>query len=173
MTTKELFLKEKIREGDEIFFVGLFTPHIGQQKNYPITRFGRIALLTDEKIAWKDLSGERLMDLYLAECQSYGGNSGSPVFFYLEATRNPGILAGPPKFLLAGIMQGYFNDAQKVEFIQTQATPISLQNMGIAAIVPAYKLYEILFSEKLTNVRAKKIAELSSAAVSPPVSETV
>lgn len=80
--TKELVKKSEIGEGDEVFFCGLFTSHIGQEKNQPIVRFGKVALMSDEKIEWRD-KGEpvKLLDLYLLECQSFGGNSGPPVFF--------------------------------------------------------------------------------------------
>jgi hypothetical protein len=33
--------------------------------------------------------------------------------------------------------------------VETKKTPISLSNMGIAAVVPGYKLHELLFSEEL------------------------
>lgn len=156
LTTGELFTKENIVEGDEVFFVGLFTPHYGGQKNYPVTRFGRVALISDEKVRW----GNELLDLYLVETQSYGGNSGAPVFFNLDLMRRkPGqlLLGAGNKLLLAGVMKGTFRDPSKVEFVSTDAntdlTPISLQNMGIAAVVPAQKLYDILFSPELIKFR--------------------
>lgn len=93
LTTKEDFQKLKIREGSEVFFTGLFTPYLGSEKNYPIVRFGQVALITDEKIDW---DGQKT-DLYLIEAGSYGGNSGSPVFFYLGSDREPGsIIVGQP-----------------------------------------------------------------------------
>ncbi len=157
IVTKEKFKEEDITEGDEVFFIGLFTPHFGRTRNYPVTRFGRVALISDEKVRWQT---DQLQDLYLLETQSYGGNSGSPVFFYLSGDRNPGVLRlGPPKLFLAGIMTGTFRDAQKVEFIETQATPISFQNAGIAAVTPAYKLHEILFGPELTKVREQAVEQ--------------
>lgn len=150
LTTKEEYTKLDIREGSDIFFTGLFTPFTGAEKNYPIVRFGRVALVTDEKIDWNGIK----TSLYLIEAGSYGGNSGAPVFFYLGIDRNPGSLVmGQPILKLAGIMQGTFLDAQKIEVINTKATSISLSNMGIAAVVPAYKLHELLFSEELKRQR--------------------
>lgn len=52
IVTKEDFVKLKIGEGTEVFFTGLFGPYRGKQKNYPIVRFGRLALVTDERINW-------------------------------------------------------------------------------------------------------------------------
>lgn len=50
ITTKEAYNTLKIREGSEIFFTGLFAHYPGAEKNYPVVRFGRVALVTDEKI---------------------------------------------------------------------------------------------------------------------------
>ena len=50
-------------------------------------------------------------------------------------------------------MQGTFQDAQEIKVIETKQTPISVANMGIAAIVPAYKVHELLFSDELKQKR--------------------
>jgi len=158
ITTKEIFKESRIREGDDVFFIGLF-PYYGNQRNYPITRFGRVALITDEKIPWKDKKEEvpKMLDLYLVESQSFGGNSGSPVFFYLNATREPGsIVIGAPTLLLAGVMKGCYLDAKEIQVAETSKIPISLENVGIAAVVPAYRLYELLFSDELKKIRPEK-----------------
>jgi len=150
ITTKEAFKELKIREGSDVFFTGLFTPYMGSERNYPIVRFGRVALVTDEKIEWQG----KLMDLYLIEAGSYGGNSGSPVFFYLGSDREPGsIVIGSPILKLAGVMQGTFLDAYKIGVVETKEVPIAFSSMGIAAVVPGYKLHEILFSDELKEKR--------------------
>jgi len=150
ITTQKDYDSLKIREGSDVFFTGLFTPYPGSEKNYPVVRFGRVALVTDEKIEWQG----KQMSLYLIEAGSYGGNSGAPVFFYLGSDRDPGsLIVGPPVLKLAGIMQGTFRDAQEIKVIETKRIPISLSNMGIAAIVPAYKLHDLLFSEELKRQR--------------------
>src|SRR5437879_5312472 len=43
----------QIVEGTEVFFAGLFTPFAGEPRNYPVVRFGRIALVTGEPISWE------------------------------------------------------------------------------------------------------------------------
>lgn len=150
IATLDTYKMLKIREGSEVFFTGLFSPYQGTTRNYPIIRFGRVALVTDEKIEWMG----KLMDLYLIEAGSYGGNSGSPVFFNLGNDREPNMLiVGPPVIKLAGIMQGTFRDIQEIQIIETNTTPISYSSMGIAAVVPAYKLYELLFSDELKHQR--------------------
>jgi hypothetical protein len=83
LTSKKDFLELKIVEGSEVFFTGLFSPHVGTRRNYPVVRFGRVAMITDEKVKFVDYEA----DLYLVETGSFGGNSGAPVFFYLGSDR--------------------------------------------------------------------------------------
>lgn len=155
ITSRADFPKLNISEGSEVFFTGLFTPHQGQNKNYPVVRFGRVAMLSDERIDWNGTP----TDLYLIESWSFGGNSGSPVFFFLGSDRVPGsIILGPPELRLAGVMKGFFNDKQAIQVIPTGAVPVSVSNMGIAAVVPSYHIQEILFSDELRAVRAPKTA---------------
>ena len=83
IATKEKITQLGIAEGYDVFFTGLFSSYVGQQRNQPVTRFGKVALMPDEKIEWEIEKGKplRLVDLYLVECLSFGGNSGAPVFF--------------------------------------------------------------------------------------------
>lgn len=150
LTNKKSFKELNIREGSDVFFTGMFTPFLGNKKIFPIVRFGRVALITDEKIPW----GNEMTDLYLIESSSYGGNSGSPVFFYLGTDRGDGgIVIGQPQLKLAGIMKGYFGENSPIKIIETQKTPVSDRNLGIAAVVPSYFLEEILFSAELIKIR--------------------
>src|ERR1051326_6291688 len=90
ISDSEIVDKNEIAEGDDVFFAGLFTSHFGQTKNEPILRFGKVSLIPTDKISWKERDKpEQLLDLYLMECSSFGGNSGSPVFFQLSPQRDP------------------------------------------------------------------------------------
>jgi hypothetical protein len=150
LTSKEDFANLKITEGSEIFFTGLFIPHTGKHRNYPVVRFGRVALITQEKINWED----QMTELYLVESASYGGNSGSPVFFYLGANREPGaIVLGAPVLKLAGIMKGFFGESRPIQLIETSHIPVAVSNVGIAAVVPAFQLNDILFGPELVRQR--------------------
>jgi hypothetical protein len=156
ITTKEDFQKLNIREGSEVFFSGLFIRHMGEQKNYPIVRFGKVALVTDEKIDW---NGDKV-ELYLIEATTYGGNSGSPVFFYAGIEREPGKLIFSKSgalLKLAGVMKGFFNESGTIQFIETSKIPVASLNSGIAGVIPSYKLYEILFSDELMRQRNNPI----------------
>ena len=162
LSTKETFNEFKITEGSDVFFVGLFTTYYGEHKNAPIFRFGRVAMFPDEPIAWNDYVGqpEQKAQLYLVETQSYGGNSGSPVFFALGAAeRAPQgalLLNASPLLKLAGIMRGRFNDTHPVlGYIEspTGSTPVPVPNIGIAGVTPSYFLHDILFSDELKKLR--------------------
>ncbi|HOJ33241.1 MAG TPA: serine protease [Candidatus Hydrogenedentes bacterium] len=155
IANKEIIAKNEISEGDEVFFAGLFTSHVGQKRNQPIIRFGRVALISDEKIEWKEKDKPpKFMDLLLLECQSFGGNSGSPVFFQLNPLRKPGqIILGGPVIFLAGIMTGSFLQGSQIQITDMVSNLIALQNVGIAAVTPADKLHEILFSEEMVKLR--------------------
>jgi len=73
-------------------------------------RFGKVSLMTDEKIEFD----KKMMDLYLIESWSYGGNSGAPVFFYFGMDREPNaIIFGDPVIKIAGVMMGSFLDANR------------------------------------------------------------
>ena len=134
----------------------MFLPHLGVARNYPIVRFGKVALLSDEPVSWDG----SLTDLYLMETMSFGGNSGSPVFFYLGADNRPGVLAlGPPTLKLAGIMEGYFGEYEPIEGVQTDVTPAARINYGVAAVTPAYKIHEILFGPELERLRSSAARE--------------
>lgn len=158
LTTKASLDDLHISVGSEVFFVGLFVAFYGQERNFPIARFGRVAMLPGERIPWRDSpeSPALTAELYLLETQSYGGNSGAPVFFFLGADRVPGSLTlGEPLIRLAGVMRGRFNDVAPVELIQvpTGTLPVVAQNIGIAAVTPSYLLRDLLFSDALVQQR--------------------
>ena len=147
-TTNDL-KKLKIGEGSDIFFTGLFTPYTGHERNYPICRFGRIALLTDEKINWDG----KPSDLYLVETGAYGGNSGAPVFFFLGPDREPGKIFSGSIIKLAGVIKGHYLDTRPVKTLDLKKIDVAQSNMGIAAVIPAQKLHEILLGKELKKLR--------------------
>ena len=128
-----------IEEGTEVFFTGLFTHHVGAKRNYPIFRFGHLALVSEEKIPWV---GGQMTELLLMESSSYGGNSGSPVFFFLDLTRPPEDLRDGPLHL-AGVMSGAFQDIKKTiikkseESEGTQVDQAARQTIEMSYAAPA------------------------------------
>jgi len=155
--TKEVINKNEIREGVNVFFAGLFTSYFGQKRNQPIFRFGKLALMTDERIDWREQNKTPISaHLYLAECQSFGGNSGSPVFFEVNAKLKKGeIPVGPPTVYLAGVVKGSFLSASEIQQSSSIDKLLSYENVGISAITPAHKLNEILFETNIIELRKK------------------
>lgn len=148
IATKESIKKLKIREGDEMFFVGLFTPFLGGSANIPVVRFGRMSMIADERIP-ADKDGPQ--DYYLMETQVFGGNSGSAALFYFDERRNP----GGTKVLLAGVVKGYFLNYSPVRFVDAKPSPYATENNGIALIIPGFKLLELLSTEEQLRARGE------------------
>lgn len=134
-----------IIEGTEVFFTGLFIPFVGERQIYPIVRFGRVALMPNEKIDWVGMKREMI----LIETSSFGGNSGSPVYFKITYPNRKSSL------LLGGILNGTFRDTAEIKFVETSGkfTPYAIYNNGISGITPVYFLKEILFSEEISKLR--------------------
>ncbi len=155
--------------GDDIFFLGRYINVEGKQYNAPIARFGHVAMLATEKITTP--RGKQLS--YLVEALSLSGYSGSPVMafrLHIETHFGGGIgvsmgepvqgnsinVGNPGKPSLLGIDWGHFHDHQLV--LDSIGEPLAgrqfvKQNSGIAGVVPAWKLTELLQSEELTRLR--------------------
>jgi hypothetical protein len=149
--TKESFKAMGITEGDDVYFTGLFLPFYGQGRNYPVVRSGKIALISDEKIPWRTdvKKPPEMLDLYLLETSSFGGNSGSPVFVKVPSKE----ILGRTELRLIGIMKGTFEQNTPISVLDNQTTAVSRQNLGIAAVIPSYLLHDILFSEPMNKFR--------------------
>ncbi|HEV2625042.1 MAG TPA: hypothetical protein VGV62_08005 [Xanthobacteraceae bacterium] len=71
--------------------------------------------------------------------------------------RQPGsIILGGDEITLAGVMRGNFNEPRVGGIIQMPnvVLPVFAQNIGIAAVTPAYLLRDILYSDELKKLRA-------------------
>jgi hypothetical protein len=112
-------------------------------------------MIPEEKIPFDNMK----IDAYLVETFSFGGNSGSPVFFYPSGENTPGALTvGTQVIKVAGVMKGFFGDVEPILMAQTTSTtghiiPLSKGNSGIAIVVPADHVREILDSQALENRR--------------------
>lgn len=153
------FQKLNIGVGTDMFFTGMFTGFLGERKSYPVVRFGKLAMIPDEKVTFSKTASEG----YLMEAFSFGGNSGSPVFFYPSADNTPGaLILGPRPIKIAGLMRGFFGDYEPIQLAQTstsapgQTIPVSNGNTGIAFVVPAKFISEVLHSPVLENRRKNK-----------------
>jgi len=132
-------------EGDEVFFVGLFTQFTGIKRNYPIVRFGKVALLTDELIHTELGLSKNI----LIECQAYPGNSGSPLFIPTK-TKNGEIVAS-----LLGVIAGYWPDTQEI-YVEDEKSLKVFSHFGISMAVPAPKISDILYGKEFMKQREEK-----------------
>ena len=105
-------------EGTDVLFPALFVPHIGEHKNYPIVRFGKLALVSDERISWDG----QLQRLFLIESISIGGHSGAPVFVWFQPRQKQGeaVVYEEKRIRLIGVMQGFFEFNRALGFQQNR-----------------------------------------------------
>ena len=132
--------EENIGMGDEVFLPGLFANHYGEDRNIPIMRTGNIAAMPEEKVTVDKLGK---IDAYLIEARSINGLSGSPVYVHLDAVRYadnrmPTAIYGGPGHYLLGLMHGHYDKNW-----QTGGRADRV-NLGIAIVVPAAKILEVI-----------------------------
>lgn len=140
--------ENEIDIGDEVFLTGLFANHYGRERNIPIVRTGNIAAMPDEKVEIPELG---LIDAYLVEARSIGGISGSPVYVYLglsRVTRHQRQLSstGAPIYYLLGLMHGHYHKrlSSRADASVEDLPQDEMVNMGIAIVVPATKILEVI-----------------------------
>ena len=167
--TDERIKTYHIGPGSEVFVTGLFVKHSGDRNNLPIIRVGNIALMPEEPITTK----VGLIDAYLIEARSIGGLSGSPVFIPL-----PEVVArdGKIKFLepagviyWLGLIRGHWKlPISSADFILDDELNQEAINMGIAVVVPASKVSDVINqprevkrrTEEEKQVREKGFADI-------------
>lgn len=150
LITPEVMNERGIGAGDEVFMTGLFTHVVGTAKNLPIVRMGSIAMIPDEPIP----TSLGPTDAYLIEARSLGGLSGSPAF----VRESP--LQGGRVYLL-GLMHGHWDVPADRMFDTAQdhdGEHLGV-NMGIAVVVPAMKIREVLNHDDLITWRRERDEE--------------
>ncbi|MQY67535.1 MAG: hypothetical protein GH159_04405 [Dehalococcoidia bacterium] len=138
----DIIQSEDIGSGDEVFITGLFAHLSGSEKNLPIVRFGNIAMIPDEPVP----TSIGMIEAYLIEARSIGGLSGSPVFVYK-------IAKGRGKLYLMGLMHGHWDIPPENKNDSVITDSFGSVNMGIAIVIPAKKILEVLNHPKLVERR--------------------
>jgi hypothetical protein len=88
----------------------------------------------------------------------FGGNSGSPLFVNLGGLRN-NTFTSSYDYKLLGVVSGYYTEDSNLTLsIATTYHGTVRQNSGIAIVVPADKLKELLDSAPLQALRDAEIA---------------
>jgi hypothetical protein len=168
--TDDIINKRNIGPGDNVYAVGLFSLAKGRARNIPIVRTGHIAMMPKEKIPGIRIghwSGEA--EVYLIEARSIGGLSGSPVFvrgtLNIKFKANPAgedmLMYGIGHPYLLGLVHGHW--AIPVETMNdTHIKPTgerSEANLGLAIVVPASRIMEVLNHPGLIRMRAEAAAK--------------
>ncbi len=152
---------EKVGAGDEIFFVGLFSEHYGQEHNLPVVRFGNISLMPSEKLSVR-VAEDMIIQVYgyLVEAMSWPGHSGSPVFIYFPFDREPGTsriavyplqnpdpLSGTEQFKLLGLVCAHYPIEQEVKASDTipeEQKGRIYEQSGMAVVIPAQGIIDTI-----------------------------
>ncbi len=169
--------------GDELFFPGLFVQSAGKNRNLPIVRFGSISRMPgDELVRIESSHSSKQIRAYLAESLSWGGHSGSPVFWLHEYNFSALIKAElwqeqsqivltpspPPQKVevkvatgwvigFLGLISAHFDIEAKAKKFDDVITAI---NAGIAAITPAENIRELLMSDEMKDDRRNRLEEM-------------
>jgi trypsin-like peptidase len=144
-----------LAEGDDLYFIGLMEQYYGTNRNYPLVRRGSLALLTGEYI--ETPSGRQ--QIFVAELESWPGNSGSPVFLLPRgADRAP---AKENNFKFLGMIVASFVNRFSIPLNAGQSAG-SLEggdtaNTGMTCIVPATMIEKVLDSEPAQRAREERI----------------
>jgi len=134
---RETMEKGLIKVGTNVLTVGYFFGYSGQKQNYPITKFGKISILTSERWFFNG-DWKRFEEAYVVELQNTPGLSGAPVITYgIEFEPGTFRYRYLPPFVI-GIVKGLETVPVKT------GIGIVLISQGIAAVEPANHLKELL-----------------------------
>ena len=162
--------------GHEIYLTGLFTEHYGKERNLPIARFGHISRMPGT-VEIESAGGRAQITAYLAEFQSWGGQSGSPVFFWhpmmaqTDVTDNGGNTIRTTYDLIhatafLGLVHGHYDIPSKQETKDIGEVQLKL-NSGIAIVTPAEAVRQLLMREDLVEDREKIRKDFESSGPTP------
>jgi hypothetical protein len=159
--TTERIAEFSIGLGDEITNIGLFAPFPGKTHFIPIIRTGNVAMMPEDPVPTQ--IGE--IEAYLVEGRSMGGLSGSPVFcrstVHVPVSTDrgkQGIVSGLGEFHFLGLMHGHFHK----EFFPEPHTQ-EFVNMGVAIVIPAKKILEVLYHPELVKMREDAINRINES----------
>jgi hypothetical protein len=172
--TKDMLEKFPLKEGAELCMPALFSEFTGSSTMYPVFRRGHLALVPKEKVMVQLTPRHRQpLDAYLIECLSWGGCSGAPVFMD-HATGEARLM---------GILCSHFSmPTNKVDQVNYRSKKSRHQkrsinrlsqaseaqtirhnlNAGIAVVVPAQGIMDLLMLEHLVEQRERNRVEYLS-----------
>lgn len=188
--TPDIISNYRIGPGAETVLIGRLITAEGRQRNRPVARFGNLSMMADPNEPFIRDDGEE-QESFLVECRSLSGFSGSPVFVYTtqtyfgddapkiretgelipETSETEGLkmdlisLSGTFGPWLLGIDWGhlplwrpvYENNRETETNYEVEA------NTGIACVVPAWHIVDILNQEELVMQRKRDNEEITGS----------
>jgi hypothetical protein len=167
--TKDVIANEAIGIGDSVFLTGLFTALTGERRNIPIVRVGNIAAMPEEPV---NLAGFGDAEAYLVEVRSIGGLSECPVFVHLGLLRvspaghpifapdDQGLRTTSGPFYLFRLMHSHWSSRTFQDMSAEEKDWIGKSiNLGIAIVVPATKILEVINQPLLLEIQKKLLEE--------------
>jgi hypothetical protein len=166
LITKEVIELEGIGPGDDAFIIGRFIAYGGKKSNAPSVRFGNISMMPGEPVVNPKTGAKQ--ECFLVESHTISGYSGSPVFVQiLPNTMRPiqhpavplltlGHMAKDFKMWLLGIDHGHLPHFDDVVDARDKRHPDGWRvrsNSAMMAVIPAWKIKEILESEEFMKQR--------------------
>lgn len=187
--TRQRIIDEDIGIGDDTVMVGRFINHDGRQQNAPAVRFGNIAMMNREPIINKETGTAQ--ESFLVEVRSLPGYSGSAVLLWSPCAMNdmsqrrfgspkpnssstivPGKTSNfsirqttsPKGPYLLGI--DWCHILRNAKILSRDGRPIDEgwyveENTGMAGVIPAWKIAEVLNGEELMAQRQKADEEIT------------
>lgn len=182
--------------GDEAFMVGRFINHEGAEKNAPSVRFGTIAMMPTERIHSPYGIDQ---ESFLVEVRSLPGYSGSAVFLYTANAMNDMSMMrdGIPRPADIQFFGKGSNALEAVRFLKPKGpyllgidwchiprrapvrnasgSPVDgdwyvEENTGMAGVIPAWKIMEVLNCEELVMQRKEADSKMTRKKAASPVS---
>jgi hypothetical protein len=169
--SKDRIAKHDIGPGDETFTVGRFVSAEGRQRNSPSVRFGNIAHIAPDPVRHHVGLRVHEQESFLVEARSIPGFSGSPVFVQIphfawrpNSAEVTTVGVGP---WLLGVDWAHLNDYMPARDKHGHQLPFEVMaNSGMMAVVPAWRLEELLMDPELKRRRQEE--EDRTKASSPP-----
>ena len=177
LVDSDIIEKESLGPGDEVFMIGRFIGYDGKQKNKPSVRFGNLSMM--HEFIYHP-TREINQESFIVETRSLSGYSGSPVFVYTAPFYpRPGQQRRGARLMLylLGIDWCHIPDYKRI-LDSEKKDPIDEKwfveaNTGMAGVVPAWKIKELLEAEELRQVREASEKRLEKEKPSGVVQDTI
>jgi hypothetical protein len=157
--TTEILDKQHVVPGDRVLTGGFFYGYAGLHGIQPILRQGVLAMLPDGPMTTTTCkSGE----VYLADVHIIPGNSGSPIFIVPALSMGANVTLGgvPNTFGLLGVVSGYMQETEELTLKASTIWKGSVHaNSGIAVVVPAQQLRDLLQSSAIQRLRDEAVEQ--------------